>query len=90
MTEIAGCTAAVDVDGQWPVWAVIYGRTYWISAMLRVRESQLRAQNDECCTRKERSGRRVSGASASLQILLFVLAGLKSTNRLASDVHQLS
>ena len=72
------------------VLAVIDGRTYWISAMLRVIESQLRAQNDRCCTRKERSGRRVSRGSVPLLILLFVHEGLKPTNRLTRDVHQLS
>lgn len=57
--------------------------------MLQSRESQLEGQIDKCCARKERLGRRVSGESAPLPILLFVHVGLKSTNRLASDVHQL-
>lgn len=71
-------------------WAGIDGRAYWINAMLRVRESQLRAQNGGCCTRKEQSGRRVSRGSAPLLILLFVHEGLKPINRLTRDVHQLS
>ena len=70
--------------------AVINGRSYWISAMLRVRESRLRAQNDRCCAGKKQSGRRVSGGTTPLPILLFMHEGLKSTNRLSSDVHLLS
>ena len=88
MTGSTGRTAAIRVGDERPLRAVIDGRTHWIRVILRDRESQLRAHNDGCCTRKERSGRRVSGGTAPVLILLFVHEGLKPTNRLASDVHQ--
>ena len=87
---LADRTAAFRGGCERQLKAVIDGRTYWISEILCVKESLLRAQTDKRCTRKDRSGRRVSRESVSLSILLFVHEGLKLTDRLASGVHQLS
>ena len=87
---LAGRTAAFKGGRERQLKAVIDGRTYWISKILRVKESLPRTQTDKCCTRKDRSGRCGSREPVSLSILLFVHEGLKLTDRLASDVHQLS
>ena len=47
-------------------WDVIDGRTYWISAMLRVRKSWLRAGNDHCSTGHDRAAQGMIGRAVAL------------------------